>query len=103
MILNFREYLLNIDPLAAGFGITADDRLYDFRPFSWNSAQTLGGLAVVNRGATLILAEKFSASRFFQHLRDHGATIATGNPTTINMLLNSEQTDIAIICPDCAS
>jgi acyl-CoA synthetase (AMP-forming)/AMP-acid ligase II len=92
VILNFREYLLNIDPLAAGFGITADDRLYDFRPFSWNSAQTLGALAVVNRGATLVLSEKFSASRFFQHLRDHNVTIATGNPTTINILLNSEQT-----------
>ncbi len=92
VILNFREYLLNIDPLAEGFGITAADRLYDFRPFSWNSAQTLGALTVVNRGATLVLAEKFSASRFFQHVRDHGVTIATGNPTTINILLNSEQT-----------
>ena len=92
VILNFREYLLNIDPLAGGFGITADDRLYDFRPFSWNSAQTLGALTVVNRGATLILSEKFSASRFFGHLRDHGVTIATGNPTTINILLNSAQT-----------
>jgi acyl-CoA synthetase (AMP-forming)/AMP-acid ligase II len=92
VILNFREYLLNIDPLAEGFGITAADRLYDFRPFSWNSAQTLGALTVVNRGATLVLAEKFSASRFFQHLRDYAVTIATGNPTTINILLNSEQT-----------
>jgi acyl-coenzyme A synthetase/AMP-(fatty) acid ligase len=91
VILNFREYLLNIDPLAEGFGITADDRLYDFRPFSWNSAQTLGALSVVNRGATLVLSEKFSASRFFQHLRDHDVTIAAGNPTTINILLNSEQ------------
>ena len=91
VVLNFREYLLNIDPLAAGFGITADDRLYDFRPFSWNSAQTLGALAVVNAGATLVLAEKFSASRFFAHLREHGVTIATGNPTTINILLNSGQ------------
>jgi acyl-coenzyme A synthetase/AMP-(fatty) acid ligase len=91
VVLSFREYLLNIDPLAAGFGIGADDRLYDFRPFSWNSAQTLGALAVVNRGATLVLAEKFSASRFFQHLRAHGVTIATGNPTTINILLNREQ------------
>lgn len=91
VILNFREYLLNIDPLAEGFGITADDRLYDFRPFSWNSAQTLGALAVVNRGATLVLAEKFSASRFFQHLHEHEVTISTGNPTTINILLNSEQ------------
>ena len=47
---------------------------------------------MVNRGATLVLAEKFSASRFFQHLRDHEVTISTGNPTTINILLNSEQT-----------
>ena len=92
VILNFREYLSNIDPLAEGFGITADDRLYDFRPFSWNSAQTLGALAVVNRGATLVLAKKFSASRFFQHLCEHEVTISTGNPTTINILLNSEQT-----------
>ena len=90
VVLNFREFLSNIDPLAAGFGITADDRLYDFRPFSWASAQLLGALAPVNRGATLVLAEKFSVSRFFDHLRDHGVTVATGNPTTLNILLNSE-------------
>src|ERR1700728_5093545 len=92
VVLSYREFLLNIDPLAEGWGLTADDRLYDFRPFSWNSAQTLSALAVVNRGATLVLAEKFSASRFFRHLREHEITIATGNPTTINILLNSEQT-----------
>jgi acyl-CoA synthetase (AMP-forming)/AMP-acid ligase II len=89
VVLNCREFLSNIDPLAAGFGITADDRLYDFRPFSWASAQLLGALAPVNRGATLVLAEKFSASRFFSHLRDHRVTIATGNPTTLNILLNN--------------
>jgi long-chain acyl-CoA synthetase len=44
----------------------------------------------VNRGATLVMAEKFSASRFFQHVRDHRVTIAAGNPTTINILLNTE-------------
>jgi long-chain acyl-CoA synthetase len=89
VVLNFREYLSNIDPLAEGFGIAAGDRLYDFRPFSWASAQLLGALAPVNRGATLVLAEKFSASRFFTHLRDRGVTIAAGNPTTLNILLNT--------------
>jgi long-chain acyl-CoA synthetase len=89
VVLNFREYLSNIEPLAEGFGIAAGDRLYDFRPFSWASAQLLGALAPVNRGATLVLAEKFSASRFFSHLRDRGVTIATGNPTTLNILLNT--------------
>jgi len=90
VVLNFREFLSNIGPVAEGFGITANDRLYDFRPFSWASAQLLGALAPVNRGATLVLAEKFSASRFFSHLREHGVTVATGNPTTLNILLNSE-------------
>jgi len=92
VVLSFREYLLNIDPLCDGFGITAVDRVYDFRPFSWASAQLLGALAVVNRGATLVLGEKFSASRFFAYARDHGVTIAAGNPTTINILLNAEGT-----------
>ena len=80
----------NIDPAADGFGITADDRLYDFRSFNWASAQLLGALVPVNRGATLVMAAKFSASRFFRHVRDHRVTVAAGNPTTINILLNTE-------------
>ena len=43
------------------------------------------------RGATLILGRKFSRSRFFDHIRQHGATIATGNPTTVGILLNGER------------
>ena len=91
VVLNFREHLSNIDPTAGGFGITADDRLYDFRSFNWASAQLLGALVPVNRGATLVMAQKFSASRFFAHVRDHRVSVAAGNPTTINILLNSEQ------------
>ncbi len=90
VVLNYREFLLNVEPVAVGFGITGDDRLYDFRPFSWASAQLLSALGPVNSGATLVLAEKFSASRFFPHLREHQVTIAAGNPTTINILLNSD-------------
>jgi acyl-coenzyme A synthetase/AMP-(fatty) acid ligase len=90
VVLSYREHLLNIDPTADGFGITADDRLYDFRSFNWASAQLLGALVPVNRGATLVMGQKFSASRFFPHVREHGVTIAAGNPTTINILLNAD-------------
>jgi long-chain acyl-CoA synthetase len=90
VVLNFREHLGNIDPSAEGFAITSADRLYDFRSFNWASAQLLGALVPLNRGATLVMAEKFSASRFFAHVRDHRVTVATGNPTTINMLLNAD-------------
>src|SRR5262245_7926487 len=90
VVLSYREHLGNIDPAADGFGITADDRIYDFRSFNWASAQLLGALVPVNRGATLVMAAKFSASRFFPHIREHGVTVAAGNPTTINILLNTE-------------
>ena len=90
VVLSFRELVSNAGPTADGFGITARDRIYDFRSFNWCSAQTLSALPPLQRGATLILGRKFSRSRFFEHVRRHGATIATGNPTTIGILLNGE-------------
>ncbi len=90
VVLTFREHLSNIAPTADGFGVTAGDRIYDFRSYNWASAQLLSALVPLARGATLVMARKFSASRFFDHIRAHGATIAAGNPTTLNMLLNGE-------------
>jgi acyl-coenzyme A synthetase/AMP-(fatty) acid ligase len=90
VVLTFRELLSNSGPTAAGFGMTREDRIYDYRSFNWCSAQTLSALPPLERGATLVLGRKFSRSRFFDHIREHGATIATGNPTTIGMLLNGE-------------
>src|SRR5674476_252354 len=90
VVLTSRELLANVEPTADGLGLTADDRIYDFRSFNWCSAQVLSALAPLSRGATLILGRKFTRSRFFQHVADHGATIAAGNPTTINMLLNGD-------------
>jgi acyl-CoA synthetase (AMP-forming)/AMP-acid ligase II len=90
VVLSYREHLGNIIPTAAGFDITRDDRVYDFRSLNWASAQLLGALVPLSCGATLVLARKFSVSRYFQHIREHGASVAAGNPTTINMLLNSE-------------
>ena len=90
VVLSFRELLSNAGPTADGFGLTAQDRIYDFLSFNWCSAQTLSALPPLQRGATLILGQKFSRSRFFEHIRQYGATIATGNPTTIGLLLNGD-------------
>jgi acyl-coenzyme A synthetase/AMP-(fatty) acid ligase len=75
-----------------GFGISACDRIYDFRSFNWASAQLLGVLAPLCRGATLVMAKRFSATRFFDDVLTHGVTVAAGNPTTINMLLGAGRT-----------
>jgi acyl-CoA synthetase (AMP-forming)/AMP-acid ligase II len=88
VVLTFRELLANVEPTADGLGFTSDDRIYDFRSLNWCSAQVLSALAPLSRGATLVLARKFSRSRFFQHVAALGVTISAGNPTTINMLLN---------------
>ncbi len=90
VVLTFRELLSNVEPTADGLGMTAEDRIYDFRSFNWCSAQVLSALAPLSRGATLTLGRKFTRSRFFQHIAEFGATIAAGNPTTINMLLNGD-------------
>lgn len=90
VVLTFRELLANVEPTANGLGLTADDRIYDFRSFNWCSAQVLSALAPLSQGATLILGRKFTRSRFFQNVAEHDVTIAAGNPTTINMLLNSD-------------
>jgi acyl-coenzyme A synthetase/AMP-(fatty) acid ligase len=90
VVLSFRELLANAPPTAEGFGLTADDRIYDYRSFNWCSAQTLSAVPPLMCGATLILGRRFSRSRFFDHIRQHRATIATGNPTTLNLLLNGD-------------
>ena len=87
VVLSYREQFGNIEPMTEGFGITGSDRIYDFRSFNWASAQLLGVLAPLCRGATLVMAKKFSATRFFDDVRAHGVTVAAGNPTVINMLL----------------
>src|SRR5262249_25510216 len=91
VVLTFRELLANAEPTAHGFAMAADDRIYDFRSFNWCSAQTLSALPPLCRGASLIIAPRFSRSAFFAHIRHYGATIAAGNPTTIGLLLNGEK------------
>src|SRR5579871_6033287 len=90
VVLSYREQIGNVTPMADAFGMSADDRIYDFRSFNWASAQLFGVLGSLCRGATLVMRTKFSASRFFDDIRAHDVTIAAGNPTTINMLLGAD-------------
>ena len=81
VVLSYREQLGNIEPMTQGFGITGSDCIYDFRSFNWASAQLLGVLAPLCRGATLVMAKKFSATRFFDDVRAHTASGGRLQPT----------------------
>jgi long-chain acyl-CoA synthetase len=90
VIGTYAELFDNTLPIADGFGMTSEDRILDYRSMNWMSAQVLSALGPLAKGATLLLAQKFSVSRFFDWVNDNGATIAAGNPTVINMLVNRE-------------
>lgn len=88
VVLTFSELEPNIEPTAAMFGLCEADRFLDYRSYNWVSAQWLSCLGVLCRGATLVMGRRFSQSRLFEWIRDHKATIAAGNPTIINMMIN---------------
>lgn len=99
VVLSFGELLDNVEPTADAFALVDTDRILDYRSYNWVSAQILSGLAPLAKGATVLMARKFSASRFFDWVRDHGATIAAGNPTTINMLMSRVGAQSAMAVP----
>lgn len=88
VVLSLAEVFGNAEPTADAFGIGPDDRVLDFRSYNWVSAQHLSCLGVLNKGATLVMARKFSQSRYFDWIAEHKVTVAAGNPTTINMMIN---------------
>jgi len=67
--------------------LTEADTILDYRHFSWSSPQILSVGPTLLTGATLVLARKFSQTRFFDWLRDYRVTVAVGIPTVLNMLL----------------
>jgi len=69
------------------WGLTADDRVLEFRSFSWASAHMLSLNPVLLAGATLLFAREFSRSRFAGWLSDYRPSVVIAVPTVINMLL----------------
>ena len=69
-------------------GMTADDRLLEYRTFSWLSPQIVTFMPFVSLGLSIFIANSFSRSRFFGWVRDNAITVAAGVPTVINMLLD---------------
>lgn len=88
VIYNHMSYWLSGLSTIDMLGLTADDRTLEYRSFGWNSAQILSLLPWLELGLTMHIAKRFSRSRFFGWIRDHGITFSAGVPTVVNMLLN---------------
>jgi acyl-coenzyme A synthetase/AMP-(fatty) acid ligase len=69
-------------------GLGPDDRLLEYRTFSWLSPQIVTFMPFIALGLSVFMAEGFSRTRFFNWVREHKITVAAGVPTVINMLLD---------------
>ena len=91
VIYTHRTLFCNFDAVADMIALTDADRLLDFRAISWISAQELALGAPLLRGASVLLARHFSASRYFDWLQRFDVTVGVSVPTAINMLLNTHR------------
>jgi acyl-CoA synthetase (AMP-forming)/AMP-acid ligase II len=69
-------------------GLTEDDRILEYRSFAWHSPQIVSLMPFLVKGIPMYVARRFSHSRFFGWVQQHGITFSAGVPTVINMLLN---------------
>lgn len=61
--------------IALDLGMTADDVYYNCFPMFHNTAQAMITVPVLLTGARMVLTERFSATRFWQDMREHGCTL----------------------------
>jgi crotonobetaine/carnitine-CoA ligase len=69
-----RHNLVGARECAANMGTTAEDRLYTCLPLFHGAATINISLHAIYAGATIVLAKRFSASRFWDELRRHRVT-----------------------------
>jgi acyl-coenzyme A synthetase/AMP-(fatty) acid ligase len=75
------------------WSITPDDRILEFRSFSWASAHMLSLNPVLLTGAALVFARRFSRSRFLHWIREYKPTIIVAVPTVVNLMLETPPED----------
>ncbi len=87
ILCSHAAYYYMVQEVVDRLEITADDRVLEYRAYSWESPQLLSIGTTHHTGATLVLARKFSQSHFFEWLQRYQVTVSAGVPTVISMLL----------------
>ena len=87
IVHHYSAMMANIIATARALEMSENDRILEYRSFAWLSARARL-LTALYTGATLVIAQRFSQSRFFDWIRDQKLTIAFGVPTVISMLIS---------------
>ncbi|MGE0747045.1 MAG: class I adenylate-forming enzyme family protein [Rhodospirillales bacterium] len=69
------------------WGLTEGDRVLEYRSLSWSSSHQVVLHPTLISGDTLLLARRFSQSKFFEWIKEWKPTVVVGVPTVVNMLL----------------
>ena len=73
--------------VALHYRLSGDDRPMSVMPLFHTGGQCMGVFAALTVGATCVLAEAYSASRFLDQVREHGATFVMLVTTHVRTLL----------------
>jgi len=87
VVLTHRGYLLNAVAFAEHVGLRPDDVLLCVLPLAHLNAQRSSILPAAVCRARVVLAERFSASTFWETVRAHGVTFFSILPTVASILL----------------
>lgn len=82
------QYVLGRN-LGADMGLGPDDVYYNCFPLFHNTSQAMITMPVLLQGARMVLADRFSASRFWPEVRQHGCTAFYYIAETAHILLKS--------------
>jgi len=83
-----QQYILGRS-IALDLGLTGRDVYYNCFPLFHNTAQAMITLPVLLTGAKMALTEKFSATRFWPDVREHGCTVFYYIGEILRILLKS--------------
>jgi acyl-coenzyme A synthetase/AMP-(fatty) acid ligase len=77
-----------VEELVERMRTSPEDKLLEYRAYSWASAQLLSVLSSIFAGCTLVLAKRFSRSHFVSWLKDYSVTKSAGVPAVLNILVS---------------
>ena len=85
----FKSYRLNGADSINLINFNKTDRMIEYRPLAWFSAQILSLMPFLQLGITLHLAQTFSLSKFSVWIEKNAITVAPGGPAILRLLRNN--------------
>lgn len=92
LLTHAQQYILG-RMMAADMFLGPDDVYYNYFPLFHNTAQAMLTVPVLLAGARMVLTERFSASRFWPEVREHGCTAFYYIGEILHILLKSTTRD----------